>query len=67
MVDGIRRSLAKTISWRIVATLTTMVIVFLFTGEITLSLGVGVVEVVSKMIFYYGHERIWEQIKFGRK
>ena len=61
-----KRTMLKTITWRIVATSTTMTIVFLFTGELTLSVGVGVVEVVSKMIFYYIHEHIWNKISYGK-
>lgn len=54
--------LAKTISWRFIATFTTILLVFTFTGELTLSIGLGVVEVITKLILYYGHERIWERI-----
>ena len=42
-----------------------MSIVFAYTGEPALSIGVGVVEVLSKMILYYGHERAWARIKLG--
>jgi uncharacterized membrane protein len=61
------RSVFKSISWRVVATLTTMTIVYLFTKEIFLSIGVGVVEVIAKILFYYLHERIWNKIKWGKK
>lgn len=60
------RTVAKAISWRVLATLTTMTIVFLFTKEIVLSLGVGVAEVIAKMTFYYLHERIWNKISWGK-
>lgn len=62
-----RRSLAKTISWRILATLTTGTIVWLLTGELTLALAVGGIEAVTKMVLYYGHERVWDRIRVGRK
>ena len=65
MKDGHARSVAKAISWRFVATVTTMIIVYLFTGEIALSLGVGALEVVSKIILYYFHERIWTKVRWG--
>jgi adenylylsulfate kinase len=61
------RTLLKTISWRTVATLTTAVLVYIFTGEFALAITVGSLEVVAKMIFYFVHERIWEKIKFGKK
>jgi uncharacterized membrane protein len=60
------RSIAKAISWRIVATLTTMLLVFLFTGNLAVSGGVGLTELLSKMIIYYLHERAWNVINFGR-
>lgn len=60
------RSLTKTISWRFIATLTTTVLVYIFTGSLTLSLGVGFFEVISKLIFYYLHERAWDGISWGK-
>jgi adenylylsulfate kinase len=61
------RSLAKTISWRILATLTTATIVWLVTGKLTLAVAVGGIEAVSKMVLYYGHERLWDRIRVGRR
>ncbi len=61
-----KRSIAKAISWRIVATLTTFTIVYILTGELTLSMEVGLFDVILKMIFYYLHERGWENMSWGR-
>ena len=66
MVELRRRTILKTISWRITATLLTMLIVYSFTGEIEISLEVGAVEAVTKMLFYYLHERFWHRVKWGR-
>ena len=60
------RSLAKTVSWRIVATSTTILLVFLFTGNFVISASVGSLELLSKTIIYYVHERIWNISNFGR-
>ena len=60
------RTIAKAISWRVIATLTTMIIVFLFTRRFILTLGVGLAEVTAKITFYYLHERIWSRISWGR-
>ncbi len=60
------RTMVKAISWRVIATLTTMIIVFLFTRRIILTLGVGLAEVTAKITFYYLHERIWSRISWGR-
>ena len=53
-----RRSLAKTITWRGLATLTTTLIVLAFTGQIDLAATVGGVESVAKIFLYYVHERL---------
>ena len=47
------RSVAKTASWRIVAALTTMLLVFVFTGNLVVSCGVGLTELISKLLIYY--------------
>ncbi len=60
------RTIVKAISWRALATLTTMTIVFLFTRRIMLSLGVGLAEIIAKITFYYFHERVWDKISWGK-
>ena len=60
------RSIVKAISWRIVATLTTMLLVFMFTGNLVVSGGVGLTELLSKILIYYVHERVWNALDFGR-
>ncbi len=65
--DAHHRSILKALSWRVIATLATMSIVFAFTREVVLSVGVGAVEVVIKLILYYFHERIWGILGIGRK
>ena len=60
------RTIAKAISWRALATLTTMTIVFLFTRRIMLSLGVGLAEIIAKITFYYAHERVWDKVSWGK-
>lgn len=64
-MEGRKRSVLKAFSWRIIATFTTMAIVFAYTKEFALSIGVGVVEVLLKMALYYAHERTWMRIKWG--
>ena len=61
-----KRSIAKAVSWRIVATLTTMLLVFVFTGNLVASGGVGLTELLSKTVIYYFHERAWNTTDFGR-
>jgi len=64
--DTQRRTLYKTISWRIVATTTTMSLVWIFTGELSSAATVGVFEFFSKMLFYYVHERAWNLSSVGK-
>ena len=60
-----KRTIAKTISWRIVATITTAMLVYLFTGNFTIAIEVGALEAVLKLLFYYFHERGWSHIAWG--
>jgi len=64
---SIYRHIAKTISWRIVGTIDTMVLGFFVTGDIKMAMAIGGLEVFSKMILYFVHERVWYNIKFGVK
>lgn len=64
--EKIKRSLLKTISWRVIGTLDTILISWLITGAITLALSIGTIELISKMVLYFFHERLWNQIKWGK-
>ena len=64
--EKITRSIAKTISWRLVGTLDTIIISWIITGEITMALSIGSIELVSKMLLYFFHERAWNKIKWGK-
>ena len=61
------RSLLKTISWRIVGTLDTMLLGWLITSDPLVGVKIGALELFTKFILYYFHERIWLQSKFGTK
>lgn len=62
-----RRSVVKGISWRIVATTTTTVIVYVFFGRLDLAIAAGLLETVLKVGLYWGHERIWHKIRWGKE
>ena len=64
--EKIKRSLLKTISWRVIGTLDTILISWLITGVMTLALSIGTIELISKMVLYFFHERLWNQIKWGK-
>ena len=60
------RSVLKAISWRIVATLTTSVLVYAFTGQPEIAVTVGLLEGITKIFLYFGHERMWNRLNVGR-
>ena len=61
-----KRHILKTISWRIVGTLDTMILSGIITGSWELGLAIGGVEVITKMVLYYLHERTWYKYsKYG--
>ena len=61
------RSIVKAISWRVVGTIDTMIISWFITGKLSMALAIGSIEVITKMILYYGHERIWNLIKWRKQ
>lgn len=61
-----KRSIVKSISWRVVGTLDTIIISWLVTGTLSLAFSIGLVELVTKMVLYFFHERIWNAIKWGK-
>ncbi len=61
------RSILKAVSWRITATMLTIIIVYVFTGRMNIAISVGLLELLVKTAAYYGHERLWQAVKFGLK
>ncbi|MEE8113850.1 MAG: DUF2061 domain-containing protein, partial [Nitrososphaerales archaeon] len=63
LVDSRRRSILKTITWRIIATSTTVIGLYAWTGQLFESAGVGIALNGVKSVFYYLHERIWNRAR----
>jgi uncharacterized membrane protein len=59
---GRRIHVVKTVTWRLVATTTTVVISYLVTGNLAVGATIGGIEATSKMALYYGHERAWARL-----
>ena len=59
------RSIIKGVTWRVIASLTTMTVVYIFTGDVSTTLFVGGLEATLKIFFYYVHERAWGMVTFG--
>ena len=63
-----KRHFAKTLSWRVIGTIDTMVLSSVITGSWKMGLTIGGIEVVTKMVLYFLHERIWyKYFKYGIK
>ncbi len=59
------RSLAKAISWRVTGSLDTLLLSWLFTSNLSIAAAIGLTEVLTKTVLYYGHERVWNRIPMG--
>lgn len=64
--EHLKRTLLKTVSWRLVGTLATVVISYVITGTLAFAFSIGAIELVSKMGLYFFHERAWNSIKWGK-
>ena len=60
-----KRHIAKTLTWRLTATLTTMMIAWLVSGDPFTGITIGGIEFFIKMPIYYFHERAWHKLNFG--
>jgi uncharacterized membrane protein len=62
------RHILKTITWRMVGTIDTILLSWLITGNLETGVKIGGVEVITKMVLYYFHERLWyKYIRLGKK
>ena len=61
-----KKSVMKAISWRIIATSITMFLAYSLTGRLDLMTGIGIGDIILKMIFYYLHEKAWNKMYFHK-
>ncbi len=66
-MESHKRSIAKALSWRIIAVCITTLTVYMFTKEGDLALEVGVADSAIKIFIYYGHERLWNRVAHGKR
>ena len=66
MADKHYRSLVKAVSWRITGSVDTLIVSYLITGKLKWALTISGVELFTKIGLYYVHERVWENLSFGR-
>ncbi|NCP12371.1 MAG: DUF2061 domain-containing protein [Sphingomonadales bacterium] len=63
--ETLRRTTTKTVSWRTIASLDTIALAWFYTGNIATALSIGGLEVFTKMLLYFVHERVWARLPFG--
>jgi uncharacterized membrane protein len=66
MVEKSSRSIVKTISWRMLGTIDTILISWVVVGNLDLAVTIGGIELFTKMVLYFFHERAWNRSSFGR-
>lgn len=59
------RSLAKAISWRVLGSIDTFILSWLFTSNVKAAGAIAGTEVLTKMLLYYFHERAWSRVGWG--
>lgn len=62
---SVKRHIAKTVTWRIVGTIDTMLIGWMISGDPMTGVKIGGVEVLTKMVLYFIHERVWFKVNYG--
>lgn len=67
MSDTGVRSLAKAVSWRVTGTIDTFLISWLITGQLLLASGIAFTEIMTKIVLFWAHERVWNKITWGRE
>lgn len=60
------RSFAKAVSWRCTGSVDTFVLSWLITGSIKFAGGIAATELITKIVLYYLHERVWALVPWGR-
>ena len=62
-----KRHVAKTITWRLLGSLDTLLLATFFSGSLETGGWIAITEVITKTILYYFHERVWGCVKWGKK
>lgn len=62
-MTSIRRSLYKTITWRLTGSTATFGVAYLLTGNATASGSIAILQMLTNTVLYFVHERVWEHYK----
>ena len=66
MNDTNLRSIIKAISWRLTGTIDTFIVSFFVTGELLIAGSIASIEILTKIVLFWMHERVWNNVKWGR-
>jgi uncharacterized membrane protein len=66
MIESTRRSVFKTVSWRITGSSATFAISYAVLGDFSISGTIAIIQLTFNTLLYYVHERLWNLIKWGR-
>ena len=61
-----KRSIVKTLTWRVTASITTFLIAWYLTGDLLIGVSIGSIEAIAKIFLYYFHERIWNNVNWAK-
>lgn len=67
MPDTRKRSIVKSITWRIICIIVSIIIAFFLTGKIDIAIAIGTTYNAITMVLYYFHERLWNTLKWGKE
>jgi len=65
MYESHMRSLTKGLTWRVIATLSTIILVYIVTRNLSLTIQIGFIDIAIKFILFYAHERAWINVPWG--
>jgi uncharacterized membrane protein len=63
--DTVKRSIFKTLSWRLTGSASTFIISFVITGNFVMSGSIAVAQIIANTLLYYLHERVWNSVDWG--
>jgi uncharacterized membrane protein len=61
-----KRSVAKSIVWRVICIIVSILTSYALTARWDIAVAIGSVYNIITMILYYFHERIWNSVKWGK-
>ncbi len=67
MLESHFRSIVKAITWRAGGTIVTFAVAWFITRQLDFAAKIGLLDTVLKIGAFYGHERMWNRLKFGKK